>query len=116
MLRSIPKKILTHSVTLKIPKTSDRWGAVTYESYELRRVHLQSVHEILKTKDNKEITLRGILFVDSKLSEPKLDWEEIFHNSALVNGQMKIDDYTVYYIDLVPDDEGKLHHVEVGVY
>lgn len=120
MLRTIPKCILTHSAVLRTVVDTDRWGSPAYTDTPLSKVHVQPVHEFIKTKDDKEIRLNAILFFDCRLSVPSMDWQSLFHSSALEDGQLKVvyngREYTVYSIDLVPDDEGHLHHVEVGMY
>ena len=120
MLKTIPKKILTHSAILKVLTATDRWGSPTYQSYNLSKVHFQNVHTVVKTSDDRQYNLTGLLFYDCRISQPSLDWESLFGSSALANGQMKVEYlgkvYTVYAIDLLPDDEGKLHHVEVSLY
>lgn len=120
MLRPIPKKIMTHSAVLKTVKSTDRWASPTYEEVKLTRVHIQPVHDIRKSADNKEIHLNGVLFYDPHISSPSVNWNEVFNSSAIADGQMKVvyngRTYTVWSIDLLPDDEGNLHHVEVAMY
>ena len=120
MLRTIPKRIMTHSATLKALTDTDRWGKPTYTEYALTRVHIQPTHEVTKNSTDKSVNLNSVLFYDPKISSPAIDWSDLQSASDLANGQMKVvysgKEYTVWSIDLLPDDEGRLHHVEVLLY
>ena len=111
---------MTHSATLKAVATTDRWGNATYTEYELRKVHIQPTHEVTKNATDKSVNLKSVMFYDPRVSSPVVDWSELQRSSELANGQMKVAyngmDYTVWSIDLLPDDEGRLHHVEVLLY
>ena len=120
MLRTIPKRIMTHTATLKALTGTDRWGNQTYTEYALSRVHIQPTHEVTKNSTDKNVNLNSVLFYDPKVSSPAVDWSALQSASDVANGQMKVvysgKEYTVWSIDLVPDDEGRLHHVEVLLY
>jgi len=121
MLRPIPKRIMTHSATLKAVSATDRWGSPTYVEYELGKVHIQPTHEIIKSSTDKNVNLKSVLFYDPKISTPaSLDWGALQKASDTANGQMKVvfmgNEYTVWSIDFLPDDEGRLHHIEVMLY
>lgn len=120
MLRTIPKRIMTHSATLKAVGTTDRWGNATYIEYQLEKVHIQPTHEVTKNSTDKNVNLNAVLFYDPRVSTPAVDWSALQSASDLENGQMKVvyngKEYTVWSIDLLPDDEGRLHHVEVLLY
>lgn len=120
MLRTIPKRIMTHSATLRAVTETDRWGKATYAEHDLVRIHVQPVHEVVKNSSDKNVNLNAVLFYDPRVSSPSVDWQALQSASDLANGQMKVDyngkEYTVWSIDLLPDDEGRLHHVEVSLY
>lgn len=120
MLRTIPKRIMTHTATLKAVSSTDRWGNATYTDYVLTRVHIQPTHEVTKNATDKSVNLKSVLFYDPRVSLPVVDWNALQGSSDLANGQMKVmyggNEYTVWSIDLLPDDEGRLHHVEVALY
>lgn len=120
MLRTVPKRIMTHSATLKAVTETDRWGVATYTEYELHKVHIQPTHEVTKNSTDKNINLKSVLFYDPRISTPVVDWSALQSASDVANGQMKVvyngKEYTVWSIDLLPDDEGRLHHVEVQLY
>ena len=65
------------------------------------------------------MTLNAILFVDARLSSPKLDWIAMQDASLSCGYGLTISHdgrvYSVVDIDAVPDDTGKLHHYEVGL-
>ena len=111
---------MTHSATLKALTETDRWGKPTYTEYALTRVHIQPTHEVTKNSTDKSVNLNSVLFYDPKISSPAIDWSDLQSASDLANGQMKVvysgKEYTVWSIDLLPDDEGRLHHVEVLLY
>ena len=81
---------------------------------------LQPTTEIIKSTDNKEIILRSILFVDPKISAPSVNLVSSLMSSAVNNRQVKViadgQTYTVYSVEVIPDDDGKLHHYEVLMY
>lgn len=120
MLRTIPRRIMTHSATLKAVQSTDRWGNATYVEYQLGKVHIQPTHEVTKNSTDKSVNLSSVLFYDPRVSTPAVDWSALQSASDLENGQMKViyngKEYTVWSIDLLPDDEGRLHHVEVLLY
>ena len=76
-------------------------------------------YEIRKTQDNTDITLRSILFVDARISTPKLDWCSLFRDAHEREGDMRVivrgEEYTVIGIDELRDDTDNLHHWEVSL-
>ena len=62
MLRTIPKRIMTHSATLKAVQSTDRWGNATYIEYNLEKVHIQPTHEVTKNSTDKSVNLNSVLF------------------------------------------------------
>lgn len=119
MLRPIPIRIMTNSAVLKVPSETDRYGQATFTDYNLVRVHVQPTHEVRKSTEDKEVTLNAVLFYDPHISSPSLDWNVLQTQADGANAQMKVVfgglTYTVQGIDLVPDDTGVLHHVEVAL-
>ena len=120
MLRTIPKRIMTHSATLKSVSSTDRWGNPVYTEYALSHIHIQPTHEVTKNSSDKSVNLKSVLFFDPRVSSPVVDWNTLQKSSDIANGQMKVEtmgnEYTVWSIDFLPDDEGRLHHVEVLLY
>lgn len=120
MFRPIPKKILKHTVTLKQCTGVDRWEKPEYSSTTLSKVCVQPVHKQLKTRLNTEVTLTGLVFIDARLSLPKGLLIEQLQEQSLLNGAPMVItfnglDRTVETVDVLYDDEGVLHHYEVGL-
>lgn len=119
MLGTIPPRILTHNCTLEVCTGHDAYRMPVWQSYSVTRVHFQTGAFTRKTRENTEVALQGILFVDARLSTPKLDWFALSRQSeeageslrVTVNGNV----YTVLSVDALPDDTGRLHHFEVSL-
>ena len=119
MLKPIPLKILSQKITLKVCTGVDEWQDPTFITYDLTRVHVQPTHDTRMTRDNTEVALNSLLFVDARLSTPRLDFEALQNTSLEQGGPMHVSfngrEYAVMTIDAVPDDTGRLHHYEVGL-
>lgn len=126
MLRPIPQQLLRDMVTLKVCTGVDIWQNPTWEEYQVSNVHLQNANEIRKTKDNTEVVLRSVLFVDMTRSAPALDYGALMAQSESAGRTMRCvcsdasgnfqGDYEVVSVDLVPDIPAtKIHHVELGL-
>lgn len=91
-----------------------------YTEYALSHIHIQPTHEVTKNSSDKSVNLKSVLFFDPRVSSPVVDWNTLQKSSDIANGQMKVEtmgnEYTVWSIDFLPDDEGRLHHVEVLLY
>lgn len=119
MLKPIPSKILKSAATVKVCSGVDRYQNQTYTEYSVKRVHLQPTNEIRKTQDNTEINLRSILFVDARISTPKLDWCALLQTAHENLGDVRVIvrgvEYTVISVDELRDDTDTLHHWEVSL-
>ena len=121
MLKPIPARILKHSATLKVPKTIDAWDKVTsYTDYALHRVCVQPSNKTVKSKDNTDITLNGIMFYDCRMSSPRnLDIKALKNQSDAIDGDIKLvfgsETFTVQIVETLYDDTGLYHHTEVGL-
>ena len=119
MLKPIPSQILKSTATVKVCTGVDRYQAQTYTDYTVKRVHLQPTNEIHKTETNTDCTLRAILFVDARISTPKLDWCALLRSAHGVSGDMRVIvrdvEYTVIGVDELRDDTDTLHHWEVSL-
>ena len=125
MLTPIPRRILRDTLTLYVPTGFDRYQKPTETAYTVHNVHLQANNETRKTADNTEVVLRGILFVDARLSTPALDYEALQESAQLAGGVMRavvsgrggrtMGPFSVLVVDGLPDDEGALHHWELGL-
>ena len=119
MLKPIPPQILKSTATVRVCTGVDRYQNQTYAEHTVRRVHLQPTNEIRKTKDNTDCTLRSLLFVDARISTPRLDWDGLLETAHINKGDMRVTvrgtEYTVLTVDGLRDDTDRLHHWEVGL-
>lgn len=126
MLSPIPRRILRDTLTLSVPSGFDRYQKpLTPTVYTVQNVHIQNSNETRKTSNNTEVLLRAILFVDARYSTPKLDYWALQAAVQAAGGVMTctVTDrrggttgpYTVLVVDGLPDDEGNLHHWELGL-
>lgn len=126
MLSPIPRRILRDTLTLYVPSGVDRYQKPLDPTvYTVANVHLQSDNSTHKTAQNTEVTLRGVLFVDTRYSTPTLDYWALQEAAQAAGGIMTctVTDkrggvtgpYTVAVVDGLPDDEDNLHHWELGL-
>lgn len=127
MLRPIPRQLLWDTVTIKVCTGVDTWqNPVFGETYTVKNVHLQSTNEVRKTKDNAEVVLRSILFIDGRRSTPHLDYDALAQKSQENGKPMRavvsnasgdvVGDFEVLTVDPVPDvPSTRTHHTEVGM-
>lgn len=119
MLRPIPSKILRSTATVKVCSGTDIYQNQQYTTYVVRHVHLQPTERIVKTVNNTDQQLSGILFVDVRHSSPALNWAKLLHDAHTQGGDMRVDvrgiEYTVVTADGLRDDTDNLHHWEIGV-
>lgn len=127
MLSPMPRRILTDTLTLNVPAAFDGYqaptGAVT--TYSVKCVHYQGDNTTKLTTGNREVTLRGIIFIDGRYSQPVLNYEALQESVQAAGGVMTasitgkrggtIGPFNVLTVDGLPDDEGNLHHWEIGV-
>ena len=81
MLRPIPKSLLGDIADIKVCTGMDAWQKPQWETYTVKNVHLQNTNEVKKTKENTEVVLRSVLFIDGKLSRPVLDYDSLAEQS-----------------------------------
>ena len=119
MLRPIPAKIMRSTATVKCCTGIDRYQNQTYETYTVKKVHLQPTNELKKTAVNTSNVLRAILFADRRNSTPDLPWMPLFLTAQKYAGDIKIIvrgiEYTVFSVDELRDDTDCFHHWEIGL-
>jgi hypothetical protein len=119
MLSPIPSRILQHTITLHVTTAVDAWQNPTVKDYEVKHVCVQPTHETRMNRDNTEVALRSLLFVDAHRSTPRLDWEALQEESLAAGSAMTLTyngrHYTVMAVDALIDDTGRLHHYEVAL-
>lgn len=126
MLRPIPAVLLKDSVQVSVCKGLDAWQVPQYATYTVKNVMLQNTNEVKKSKDNTEVVLRSILFIDGLMSTPQLDFEQLVEMSEAAGAPLTctvtdyaghtLGPYTVVTVDPVPDvPETRIHHTELGL-
>lgn len=119
MLPPIPERILRSTATVKVCNSVDEYQNQTYDEYTVNHVHIQPEERIIKTVDNTQIQLTGILYVDLRHSFPALDWRKLLEQAHKKGGDMRVIirdvEYTVMSADGLRDNTDTLHHWEIGV-
>lgn len=119
MLRPIPARILQSEATVEVCRAIDRYHNPVFDTYTVKRVHLQPSNEIRKSNTDTDLTLTGILFVDARISSPSLDWGSLLQSAQDAGGDMRVTvrgrTYTVRTAEELRDDTDRLHHWEVGL-
>ena len=120
MLRPIPPRILRSTATVEVCTGTDMYQNQTYTTYTVKRVHLQPTERIAKSRENTDLQLTGVLFVDVRISSPALDWRALLEQAHDVGGDMRVTirgvTYTVAAADGLRDDTDRLHHWEIQLY
>lgn len=98
----------------------DMWQAPTWSQTTLSNVCMQPSNETKKTKENTEVVLRGVCFVDARRSTPARIDLDTMQTQSEANGQPMTlifggSTYTVLIVDTLYDDTGILHHTELGL-
>lgn len=125
-LRHIPERMLHDSAKFYVVSGMDRYQEKTYDTYEVAHVHLQNDTDVIKSADNEEVQLKGILFVDGSRSTPQLDYTALQKMSLAEGDTMRVDvmdasgrvqgNFAVLIVDGVPDVPAtSVHHWELGL-
>lgn len=125
MLAPIPRRLLTDTVQFFEQIGRDRYQNPITTNRTVYHCHIQNTNETRKTADNTEVVLRSVLFVDGRLSTPRVDFTATQAGCQAAGGVLtcKVIDkaghetgpYTVLVVDAVPDDTGGIHHYELGL-
>lgn len=126
MLRPIPNDVLKYVAEISVCSGTDKWQNPTWTDYTINRVHLQATNEVRRTRDNAEVVLRSVLWIDGRRSQPVMDWYALQKQSedngrelqvvvSNVKGDI-IGTYTVKTVDALPDyPSDRIHHWELGM-
>ena len=118
-MRPIPAKIMRSTATVKCCTGIDRYQNPAYETYTVKKVHLQPTNELKKTAVNTSNVMRAVLFVDRRHSTPNLDWMNLFKTAQEIPGDIKVIvrgiEYTVFTVDELMDDTDCFHHYEISL-
>ena len=120
MLKPIPIQILTQTATLKSCLSIDAWQSPTWQDTTLQHICIQPTHSTVMQKDNTQVTLNSVLFIDARFSSPQnLDIEAMQNASLQAGSPMEVifngNTYTVVTVETLYDDTGNYHHSEVGL-
>ena len=117
-MKPIPLQMLRQTVRLVVPTEVGIHQSVEAQTdYTVRRVCLQRASSTARTKDNTTLTTTATLFVDARLTQPRLDWWKLKEQAEAAGAQMLVQhegrDYTVVNVKPIMDDHASLHHYEV---
>lgn len=130
MLSPIPERILRDTLILHVPHGFDRYQHPIEAVYQVEHVHIQADNITRNVQrqgngQNTEVALKGVIFVDARYSVPLLDLEGLQEAAQKAGGVMTCQvrnragalsgPYEIAVVDALPDDEGNLHHYELGV-
>lgn len=126
MLPTIPRQLLVDVAEIFVCTGVDQWQNPILSTYTVNNVHLQNTNEVRKSKDNTEVVLRSVLFIDGRISQPVLDYGKLVEQSEAAGKPLRCivsdadgnqyGDFEVLTVDLVPDVPAtRVHHVELGL-
>ena len=118
--------MLADVATIKVCTGLDMWQNPTFQEYTVNNVHIQSTNEVKKTKENTEVVLRSVLFIDGRLSQPVLDYGALAEQSQKAGAPLRCvvknaaghtyGDYEVITVDPLPNVPAtRVHHIELGL-
>ena len=119
-MRPIPTQMLIHVADILTPISVDEYHKAQYSKTRVRRVCLQTASDTGKSATNTTVQRKATLFVDARLSTPRVDWFAEKAKADNVGGDMKVIwagyQYTVADIQVLLDDHGHVHHYEMGLF
>lgn len=126
MLRPIPWSLLGDIAIIHVCIGMDEWQRPGWQDYTVKGVHLQNTNEVRKSKENTEVVLRSVLYIDGRRSSPALDYNSLAEQSQEAGKPMrctvysssgqKYGDYEVVTTDPIPDVPARrVHHTELGL-
>ena len=127
----MPWRILTDTLKLYVPTGFDRYQKPTNtETYTISHIHCQAdnITRYVNTQSSgmdTEVTLKGVVFIDARHSRPVPDIEALQEATQKLGGVMTCEiisasgstsgPYNILTVDALPNDNGRLHHYEIGV-
>lgn len=109
VIMTIPKNLLTHTVTLS-GITTDQWQSkVATLKAVLTRVRIEPTQTLIRSKDGQELQLTAILYVDAQISKPQ--------DVTFALGDRVEAFGTIWHIESIKPFTafGSLHHWELGL-
>ena len=116
LLAPIPGRILRHAIQFRECTGVDVYQSPKYVAHDVYRVAVQPTVEVHKTRDNTDVNLKGICYIDARRSTAAnpVKWME---DSERAGHSAKLDfamqEYTVSGVETLYDDTGHIHHWEV---
>ena len=114
-----PKYVYNATIAVNVCQSVDRWQAATDTTTTVKGVNFQDAHDTALNKDNTEVSLRALVFIDSDYSTPHLDYWSLQKSSETAGRPMTItyggDLYEVLTVDRVDNQHGKLDHWELSL-
>lgn len=109
-IKPVPLKLLIHTVTLRHKSNDGNWNDSDYTEQTLYHVRLEPKKTMVYSKENQQITMNSILFIDNthstKPDNISLDDDIVF------NGEV----FTIKSIDKhYALDSDVPHHYEIGL-
>ena len=90
-MKPIPAQMLQHTVKVIVPRAVDtHQQAKSLDIYYVTRCCLQRASSTARAKDNSQLTSTATLFVDARLSIPRLDWLSLKAQADAAGGVIKI--------------------------
>ena len=125
-LAPIPARMLHDTAVFYVVDYMDRYQNKVYREITIKNVHLQASNNVLKRANDTEVQLRGILFVDERRSNPRIDLYALQQESLEKGDTMRavvydasgneVGDYTVIEVDDLPDVPAtRRHHWELSL-
>ena len=116
-MRKPPKHVYSHTITLKQCSGIDVWRTPTFTETTITGVNVQPSHDTTRTKDNTEVQMQAIVFIDSLYSQPFIDMVNA-QDTSEANGHLMVirfgsHDYSVAKVETLYDEFGRLDHYEV---
>ena len=120
----IPKSLLNQTARVMVCRETDEYRNPVWGEHTVEGVHLQAGvsynrrgRAVEKTDSDTRLSMGATLFVDERLSKPRLPWREMLDSAHAAGGDMVVcvggREYRVTACLPVVDGRGKLHHWEI---
>ena len=119
-MKPIPVQMLQHTVRLVVPDgVGVQQNVTSAHDYYIHRTCLQDENTTVKATDNTAVNTNALLFVDARLSYPRLDWWALKMDADSAGGDLVVHygdrAYTVVTVKRLLDNYARLHHYEVAM-
>lgn len=116
-MRKPPKHIYGMEAVFRAAESVDKWGKVVWRNIPVRGVNVQPSHDTVRSKDNTEVKVKAVIFVDSLYSSPFADLVAIKNESEGNGHQMTVmfggEPLTVVAVDTIYNEYCAIDHYEV---